>query len=1106
MKVLSDLKRSLEKIINSEGFREFFGIYKYEIVDRVQQTLAQTQAEQQKAPSDIKIKDDYLGKMIEGYHVIKRLGKGGMGTVYQVRKDGKDYAMKVFKLRGIQFDVDSSGNLSSEDTNFRRFVQEYTTLRDLSIESRSKRESVRQYVEQRQAKRKREIENRLKSELSGVNDENKKRQIIKEVTETVRNEIKIEMPPNCGPLFIVGYADSFENYPVINPVTQKPRNELFYVMELLKEGKINPKTISRNEALKAIIEIGLALDYCHKSDKMIVHRDVKPDNIGVGFDRHYRLTDFGILRALTLKSMTQEGLAIGTLHYMSPDMIERANITAQDDVYSLGVVLFELLTHGRKPFEADTPQSLVKKILSDKPPWPSQFVDDVERDLEAITLKAIAKDKSERYRSAEEFAADVIKHQGGKPVTARIKTLDYIMHYAWDVYRDVTLTAGAVTLAGLITLGTWAGFRYFGEANGANRKIEGHLRDIKKTEQSINPEDRRYLARLENLDGELRVAAADAADAAKRYPKDSRFPEIINKIENIGDKVELSLATELQKNISGIDVIDPSFDQIAAKLYEYMVKSKIDYLIRGGEGIKQIKPGEYPNYHIFQQGIPPEWVTQTAIRWNAGMWPAILLKRHQISPSAKTERWFTEWTLPLKDDFSEVFNLEQTVYEALCKGHTIFKDTSFERAALRYADAIIPLSTKERLVSWKDKPEITESVIATRNQLFFWAYERTGDRKYYDAAVNLTKLVDKNFARKDGSTIWKMRTSDFSPYEDELAKSDSTCSFTHMKYLRAVNTYVLKTGDMSMLKRAESYADYYLSHIRDDCSPFMLENKSDAIDAQGSIIAARALQELSKLESHFAAFDRARAEDMRDNSRRYDIASKRILKNLLVNYTRVDPFYQPFLRGGKGNSGDTRDVSFIAADFHLLETLEGIVNKPLFSNKIEVIGGSGTLAGFMERNTGVLSSDKIMGRLTYNKQNINIGILAESSGRSSITINDGKLWDDLNSSFVVIGNKDRTYVFGVNPAGVRYDAVGTNSAENPGWAVVVKKEKGRWSSVYKIPYTELGLDPSQGLNFNMFVVKDGKMYSWNYNRPVDTGDINKDAQALCENPGKLVLR
>src|SRR5664279_1906050 len=162
--------------------------------------------------------------------------------------------------------------------------------------------------------------------------------------------------------------------------------------------------------------VAAALGYAHKHG--VIHRDVKPGNVLITDEGQVKVTDFGIARAInTEESLTQTGAVMGTATYFSPEQAEGVGVDARSDIYSLGVVLFEMAT-GRPPFLGDTPVAVASKHVRDHPPAPRELNPAIPPTFEAIILKSMAKDPAHRYPTAEDLRADLLRFNEGRTVLA----------------------------------------------------------------------------------------------------------------------------------------------------------------------------------------------------------------------------------------------------------------------------------------------------------------------------------------------------------------------------------------------------------------------------------------------------------------------------------------------------------------------------------------------------------------------------------------------------------------------------------------------------------------------------------------------------------------
>jgi serine/threonine-protein kinase len=198
----------------------------------------------------------------------------------------------------------------------------------------------------------------------------------------------------------------------------------YIAMEYLEGRSLKELIVGRGPApIKTAIDytrqILAAVGFAHKHG--IVHRDIKPHNVLVGHELRLKVTDFGIARS-GASQMTEVGSIIGTAQYLSPEQARGAQVDQTSDLYSVGVVLYEMLT-GQVPFTGDTPLEIAMKHLSEIPRPPSELRPEVPHDLDSIVLRALAKDPSERYQSAEEMDADLARVAEGLPVDPETETM-----------------------------------------------------------------------------------------------------------------------------------------------------------------------------------------------------------------------------------------------------------------------------------------------------------------------------------------------------------------------------------------------------------------------------------------------------------------------------------------------------------------------------------------------------------------------------------------------------------------------------------------------------------------------------------------------------------
>ncbi len=186
--------------------------------------------------------------------------------------------------------------------------------------------------------------------------------------------------------------------------------DLQYIAMEYLEGYTLEEIIKRQVVLnykivaKLIVQVCDALDYAH--DRGIVHRDIKPANIMVMNNFQVKVMDYGIARLETSASMTQTGIAMGTPNYISPEQLQGKPVDRRSDIFSLGVVLYEFLTH-EKPFRGENLSQLIYNIINHNPASPVEKDESIPMILNRVTMRAIAKDPLQRYQRAGELSAEL---------------------------------------------------------------------------------------------------------------------------------------------------------------------------------------------------------------------------------------------------------------------------------------------------------------------------------------------------------------------------------------------------------------------------------------------------------------------------------------------------------------------------------------------------------------------------------------------------------------------------------------------------------------------------------------------------------------------------
>lgn len=184
--------------------------------------------------------------------------------------------------------------------------------------------------------------------------------------------------------------------------------------------------VSLDRRIRIIAELCHGLAYAHKAG--IVHRDIKPSNIRLTDDLQTKILDFGIARLITSQTMTTHGTVMGSIHYMSPEQIKAAHVDGKSDIFSAGIILYEILCY-RKPFDAENTASILFKIVGEPPNKMDPPIDDQFPQLRRVLQKSLDKDPARRYHTADEMADDLEDFlRSFEPVTRAGKatpTLEY---------------------------------------------------------------------------------------------------------------------------------------------------------------------------------------------------------------------------------------------------------------------------------------------------------------------------------------------------------------------------------------------------------------------------------------------------------------------------------------------------------------------------------------------------------------------------------------------------------------------------------------------------------------------------------------------------------
>ncbi|RJP73366.1 MAG: serine/threonine protein kinase [Candidatus Abyssobacteria bacterium SURF_17] len=211
--------------------------------------------------------------------------------------------------------------------------------------------------------------------------------------------------PNIVQIYDIGHEGEIYYY-TMEFIEGPPLDEIIY-----KEG-----FLPLDKALSTVFQVAKALQYAHSQG--IIHRDIKPSNVMKDKSGQVKVTDFGLALQERVTRLTMEGSIVGTPEYMSPEQAVGQVASARSDIYSLGVVLYELLT-GKVPFEGESALMILNKIQTSEPEWPRSINPAIPPEVEAVIRKMMAKNPRDRYGSCQELIQDLRRLKAGQPITPK---------------------------------------------------------------------------------------------------------------------------------------------------------------------------------------------------------------------------------------------------------------------------------------------------------------------------------------------------------------------------------------------------------------------------------------------------------------------------------------------------------------------------------------------------------------------------------------------------------------------------------------------------------------------------------------------------------------
>ncbi len=336
-------------------------------------------------------------------------------------------------------------------------------------------------------------------------------------------------------------ASALLDHPNIVPVyeTGESGGVRYLAMRLVEGGNLLQRLEdyrTPKAAAQLVYQIAQAVDYAHQ--RGVLHRDLKPANILLDERGQPLVSDFGLAKLRDAKSdLTLTGNILGTPQYMAPEQAggKSKQVTTAADVYSLGAVLFHLLT-GRPPFDGTTPLEVARKVLQEEPPRPSAIVPAIDQDLETICLKCLEKNPAARYSSPSALAADLqrwIKHE---PISAR--PISSTQRIAKWVRRNPVVAALAMGVVSVAAIGFLATYWQLQVANKA--KGEAETRAASETKLRLRSEIAERTAREETAASKAlnSLLLEDILDRASPYKESNRELKLVDALRSASTNID----------------------------------------------------------------------------------------------------------------------------------------------------------------------------------------------------------------------------------------------------------------------------------------------------------------------------------------------------------------------------------------------------------------------------------------------------------------------------------------------------------------------------------------------------------------------------------------
>ncbi|MFT4511455.1 MAG: serine/threonine protein kinase [Planctomycetota bacterium] len=338
------------------------------------------------------------------------------------------------------------------------------------------------------------------------------------------------------------------------------------------------KELSQRERLELLLQVCEAVHHGHLQG--VVHRDLKPQNILVDENGRAKVIDFGIARSMTNDAqLTEGGVVLGTLHYMSPEQLRGRVVDLRSDIYALGVVVFELLA-GRRPFvfEETTPLIVAETVENQDAPRLSTIVRGIDRDLEVVVQKALRRDADERYASMVEFAEDLRAFLDARPVRARAPSTFYQVRMF--ARRRAGLVASSAVIFLLVIVALLVVLAQNAELNRRGEELTSTNSALAKNELKLQQQNAQLLVRGVELKNKNVALAAREAELQQQNIELARRQKVSRRLAQFaGDFLhESSLMKARGPSYTVREALDEAAKSIAGETFE---DAEIEAELRG---------------------------------------------------------------------------------------------------------------------------------------------------------------------------------------------------------------------------------------------------------------------------------------------------------------------------------------------------------------------------------------------------------------------------------------------------------------------------------------------------------------------------------------------